>query len=290
MAQISIAKMPAWRGAGLMVAAGFVFAVVNTLVQYVTMVLQASSVSVAFWQYLVAACMFGPWLWVRRSQWAHGLTFEQLIRVALGAIGVQLWVSGLAQVPIWQAIALIMSSPLFVTLGAGVFLGETVGPRRWGAVLIGAMGTMVILAPWSESFTTAAFLPLAAAAFWAGASLMTKRLSSTQSAESLTAYLLLLMVPINGVIGISSGLKLPALNAVAGVVLAGVLVALAQYFVAQAYSMSDAAFLQPFDHLKLVFNVLLGIAAFGFTPPGTLWLGAILIVGALFLLEREPVE
>ena len=56
---------------------------------------------------------------------------------------------------------------------------------------------------------------------------------------------------------------------------------------ARAYSIADAAYLQPFDHLKLPFNVGLGLVAFGYAPPGSLWLGAALIVGASFALLRQ---
>ena len=72
---------------------------------------------------------------------------------------------------------------------------------------------------------------------------------------------------------------------------AGLLTALAQHVLVQAYSMADAAFLQPFDHLKLPFNVVLGFIAFGFLPSGSMWLGTAIILGASFYLlhqERRP--
>lgn len=270
-----------------MVAAGFIFALSNTLVQYATMVQGAPSTGVAFWQYLIAAALFAPWLWGQRGNLLAGLTGGQALRVALGAVGVQFWVAGLAAVPIWQAIALIMTSPLFVTLGAALFLGETVGLRRWAAVVIGAVGGAIILAPWSDAFSWAAVYPVIAAAFWAGASLMTKHLSHTQSAESLTAWLLVLLVPINAAVGLGGGFDVPSQAGWMAVIAAGVAIALAQYLLARAYLRADAAFLQPFDHVKLIFNVGLGILAFGFAPPGRLWLGAALIIGALVLLERD---
>ena len=83
-----------------------------------------------------------------------------ILRVVLAAAGVQLWVSGLSHVPIWQAIALIMTSPFFVTIGARMMLGEAVGAERWGAVLVGFIGGMIILSPWSDSFTWHAVLPV----------------------------------------------------------------------------------------------------------------------------------
>ncbi len=67
--------------------------------------------------------------------------------------------TGLATVPIWQAIALVMTSPFFIIIGARLFLGETVGRDRWLATLTGFIGAMIILQPWSDSFTLAALLP-----------------------------------------------------------------------------------------------------------------------------------
>ena len=71
-------------------------------------------------------------------------------------------------------------------------------------------------------------------------------------------------------------------------IVAGLLTALAQYALARAYSIADAAFLQPFGHVKLPFNVGLGILAFGFVPTGSMWVGSGLIVAAsMWLLAEE---
>lgn len=276
-----------WLGAACLIGAGLAFALVNSATQYATMILGASSTAIAFWQYSIALLLFAPWLWRRRHALRDGLTPGQFLRVAAGAIGVQLWVAGLAHVPIWQAIALIMLSPVFVTLGAALILREPVGPGRWAALLLGGAGGAIILAPWSDAFTPYALLPVAAALFWAIASLLTKSLAASQSAESLTAYLLLLLLPVNALAGLGGGLDLSGGSLIALALGSGALVALAQWLVAAAYARADAAFLQPFDHVKLIFNVGLGLALFGFAPPGSLWLGAGLILAALTLLQNE---
>ncbi|TNE37922.1 MAG: DMT family transporter [Alphaproteobacteria bacterium] len=279
---------PVLVGASLMVLAGLTFALVNTLLQYGTMVLGVSPTRLAFWQYLIAFLFSLPWVLSRgwRSM-RSGQLLSHVIRVALAATGVQLWVLSLAHVPIWQAIALIMLSPFFVIIGANLFLGERASIDRWAAVFVGFAGGMIILAPWSDAFSYYVLLPVMAAAMWAMTSLMTKHLSRTESPEALTVYLLLLLTPINAALamgeGLSPGVGLPAMLLIA----AGLLTALAQYAIAKAYSLADASFLQPFDHLKLPFNVVLGLAAFGFVPPGSMWLGSLLIIGASFLLLHK---
>lgn len=283
LTQTDIRVAPAVNGALLMVAAGALFALVNTALQWVTMGYGLPSASVTFWQYAIALICFLPWLMTR-----PGASFRtarlpgHLIRVALAVGGVQLWTAGLAHVPIWQAIALLMLSPFFVTLGAGLILRESIGAARWLALLAGFAGGMIVLAPWSGAFTLYALFPIAAAALWAGTSLMTKHLSADEPPETLTVWLLILLAPANAALALPFGILPPALPGavIAAVTLAGLMTAGAQYLLARAYARHDAGYLQPFDYLKLPLNIGLGIAVFGFVPPGSLWLGAALIVGA----------
>jgi drug/metabolite transporter (DMT)-like permease len=289
MTRLLLNTSPAIAGATLMILAGFLFAVVNTIVQYGTMVLGLPPTTVAFWQYLIAMGFSVPWL--ISSGFKALRTTKPLIhilRVLFAAAGVQFWVMSLANVPIWQAIALIMLSPFFVTFGASLFLNEAVGVRRWSAVIVGFIGGMIILAPWSDAFSLYALLCVLAAAMWAVSSLLTKHLTKTETPESITVYLLLLLTPINAILASQSGLGLEWGLSGLLLVTAGLFTALAQYALTKAYSLADATYLQPFDHLKLPLNVALGFVVFGFAPPGSLWLGSALIVAASFyMLQRE---
>ncbi|MEX3007896.1 DMT family transporter [Hoeflea sp. TYP-13] len=288
-----ISGNPALEAAFYMVAAGAAFALVNVSIQAVTMRYGMQSTSAAFWQYLIAMLCGVPWI-VRTglgvlktaNPGAH------IVRVVLAAIGVQFWVAGLAAVPIWQAIALIMTSPFFVTLGAGLLLGERVGPARWMATLAGFAGGMIILAPWSDAFSTATLLPVAAAVFWAATSLMTKRLTEDESSKTITLYMLLLLTPINaGLAASSGGFAVPGSMAIGLIIAAGLLTIIAQFLIVRAYAKADAAYVQPFDHLKLPLNVVAGWVVFGFVPTGNLWLGSLLIVSAsIFIAHRESRE
>lgn len=276
------------KAAGLMVLAGACFALVNTALQGATMKLGASAPAVTFWQYLVALGFYLPWVFRHRAAaMKTGQVWLHVLRVALAAGGVQLWTLGLAYVPIWQAIALILLSPFFVTLGAGLVLREQVSVHRWGAVVLGIIGGAIILEPWSDRFQLSALLPVGAAALWAASSVVTKFLTHKDSAETVTIYLLILLSPINAALALGTGFALPP-QAIWLVVGAGLLTALAQHVLVRAYSLADAAFLQPFDHVKLVFNVLLGFVVFGFLPTGSMWLGtAIILAASFYLLEQE---
>ncbi|MFQ1700755.1 DMT family transporter [Loktanella agnita] len=286
MIQMNITTRGAIAGPFYFVIAGALFAGANTAVQGAGMLYGVPSPTIAFWQYTLACVAALPLVW--RAPWRTDRPWMHLLRVVLGAIGVQLWVAGLVVVPIWQAVALILTSPLFVTLGAGLLLGERLTVSRMLAVLLGALGGVLILAPWEEAFSWAALLPVAAAAFWAGASLATKRLTDTEDAGTLTLALLLLLVPVNGVAALGAGFAV-APAALWLVALSGLLVAGAQYLLARAYVVADAAYLQPFDHLKLPLNVGLGLVFFGFAPPGLMWLGAGVIIAASAWVMREEV-
>lgn len=259
-----------------MVAAGAAFAVANTVVQAATMGRDAPPEVVVFWQYLVALVLCLLTMDVRRAmqvgQWPW-----HVLRVGLGAVGVQFWVHGLAIVPIWQAIALILLSPFFVTFGAGLFLGERVTWARWLAVVAGMVGGFLVLAPWSEAFTAASLYPVLAALFWAASSLVTKWLALTEDAATLTLWLLGLLLPVN--LGLAVGAPLMSVP-LELVLLAGLATAVAQFALASAYRRADAAYLQPFDHLKLPLNIGLGFAVFGFAPEGWIWGGVTLIFAA----------
>lgn len=101
-------------GAVWMMVAGLCFAAVNSLSQYVSFTLGLPSTQVAFHQYLIALVCLLPWLvrhGLRQSLMTNQLRLH-LLRVALAVTGIQFWLWALAvPVPIWQGIALLMSSP-----------------------------------------------------------------------------------------------------------------------------------------------------------------------------------
>lgn len=179
-----------------------------------------------------------------------------------------------------------MTSPFFIVAGAALLLGERVTLARLAAVLVGFAGAMIIIAPWSENFSVHALMPVAAAALWAGTSLVTKRLTQFEPTSGITIYLLLLLTPVNLTVWASSGLTMPPSGAWTALLVAGALTALAQYLLTWAYASADATYLQPFDDLKLPLNILLGRLVFAAAPTPAFWPGAALIVVASLILMR----
>lgn len=277
------------QGASWMLTAGLAFAIVNSLAQVASIKFGLPSTTVALVQYAIALVVILPYLrtlGIRQSLRTNRLGMH-LLRVFLSVIGIQLWLWALAYpVPIWQGIALLMTSPLFATIGSGLFLKEKVGAARWGATLTGFIGAMIILEPWGDTFNWATLLPVGAAFFWACYSLMVKRLSSDDSPSTMVVYLLVLITPFNIL------LALPDFNMPSGstiwlvLIAAGAMTALAQWAIVKAYAVADASFVQPFDHAKLPLNVLAGWMVFGWVPPGRLWLGAFIIIASVAFITH----
>ena len=272
-----------------MLTAGLAFAIINSLTQIASIHFGLASTTVAVIQYAIAFFAILPYLQtlgIRRALQTNNLKMH-IARVFLSVIGIQLWIWALAYpVPIWQGIALLMTSPLFATVGSGLFLKENVGKARWGATLAGFAGAMIILEPWADDFSWATLLPVGAAFFWACYSLMVKKLSSDDSPSTMVVYLLLLITPFNVLLAAPEWQMPSGFNIWAILVVIGVLTALAQWAIVKAYSVADASFVQPFDHAKLPLNVLAGWIVFSWVPPGRLWLGAAIIIASVAFITH----
>ncbi|HBC3595956.1 DMT family transporter [Vibrio parahaemolyticus] len=272
-----------------MLTAGLAFAIVNSFAQIASIHFGVSSTTFALFQYAIALFVILPYLrtlGIRCSLRTQHLGWHAF-RIFLSVIGIQLWLWALAYpVPIWQGIALLMTSPLFATVGSGLILKEKVGTARWLATLTGFIGAMIILEPWSDSFTWATLLPVGAAFFWAAYSLMVKKMSVNDPPSTMVVYLLLLITPFNIVLAIPS-FTMPSDWTIWLILLfSGALTALAQWAIVKAYAVADASFVQPFDHAKLPLNVLAGWMVFGWVPPGRLWLGAAIIVASIAFITH----
>lgn len=285
-------------GAIYMILAGVAFAGVNALTPHIAQTFQLSSSWIAFYQYLIALVCMAPWLFKNGAKTLFKTDFfwRHFWRVMMAVIGVHFWVRALAiPIPIGQGLALLMVSPLFATLGAVFFLKENVNFKRSIALLTGFIGALIILNPWGEQFSYVMFFPLLAAFFWACHSIMLKNLSDKDSTITMVLYLYILITPFNLLLALSNNLttfsnlkwQFLTMDSLGLFVLLGVLTALAQYFIAKAYSVADAVYVQPFDYFKLPLNLLLGFIFFGWGIDIYFIIGAGLIVLASVFISRN---
>ena len=280
------------KGAAYMVLAGICFATVNAITYVITSNPEWGGLgfkpqSDTFWQYAVALVFSMPFV---LRQGISGLKTKRpvlhIVRVILSALGVQAFVMSLsAGTPIWQVIALVMTAPIFVLIGARLFLGETVTPPRWIAAGIGLLGATIVSGIWTTGLGAGMVYPVAAALLWGASSLLTKVLTRTESAPTVTLWLLVLLTPINFGLTVNAGFEWPTMQILGWLVVGGLIMMAAQYLLTWSYAAADAAFVQPFDDLKLISNILIYGLFFGYWPEGNIWAGvAMILAGSLYLL------
>lgn len=204
---------------------------------------------------------------------AHPMLHGQ--QLLLSVLGVQAFASGMAP---WHVVALVMTSPFFVLIGAALFLREPVAPNRWLTASLGFAGAMILLRPWQGAITTGTLYPLVAAICWGGAVLITKRLTRAEGQTSITLWLLMLLTPINGLFSLQAGFELPTGPVLWRLIPGGAIMYGAQHFLTLADAAADAGFVQPFDDLKLFSNIAVSWLALNFAPAGPYWLGMPLIL------------
>jgi S-adenosylmethionine uptake transporter len=306
MSQISSTTNTAATGAAFMLVAALAFAGTNVLQSILPTPVEyggfgMNSTGMAFWQYVIAAVLSLPLIMrigVDKLRTSHPIAHE--VRAFVSALGVHVFVFGFASgVPIWQMVTLLATGPLFIILGTTLFLGERASAARIGAALVAFVGAVIVSGVGAEGLTVLALIPVAAAALWATTDVLTRYLAlKGESPETLTISLLALVTPnhllimliVWGLGVVAPGLlpvgladnvfALPAGNALWLLALLGALTAVAQYLLAFAYKVADAAYLQPFGDLKVPLSGLLGWIALGQLPSVWFWPGAALIVAA----------
>lgn len=207
-----------------------------------------------------------------------------LLRAALEALVVVLYLAGVALLPLAVANALIYSSPVVSTALAALVLRERVGVARWLALGLGLGGVVVLSDPFAGSLGPAALLPIAGAIVLALADLVNRRLDPQIASGSV-------LVTTTGAIALAGALLSLADHAPVGRG-AWLLLPLAAVFLASGYACliaglrrGELSFTTPFRYLAIPIAIALGWAVWGETPDLRTWAGAALIsAGGLLLV------
>jgi drug/metabolite transporter (DMT)-like permease len=214
----------------------------------------------------------------------------QMLRGVLGLVSLVSFVVALREVPLADAAALGFSGSLMLTALSAVILREPVSIRRWGAILVGFAGVLVIVQPGSTAFQWSSLLVLLSALCYALMMIATRWLTRSVGNLSIVFYHSL----VAAVVGLAAlpfvwvdpgplDLALLVATGLAGIV--------GHIVVAQAYRLAPVATLAPFDYSALLWATLAGIAIWGESPGSMVWLGAAILVAAgLYIIygERKP--
>ena len=269
-----------------MLGSGLFFSSLNAAIRYLTASLHPFEI--AFFRNLFGLAFMLPWLF--RSGMA-GLKTGRLKlyvwRTAIGLSSMLLSFSALALLPLSLAVALSFTAPLFVTMGAALFLGETVRIRRWTATLLGFAGILVIVRPGAAPLNIGMLLMIASAALNAATTLIVKRLSGTESANAIVTYMVLLMTPMSlaPALFVWQAPPVSLWLLLVGLGLAGTLGHLCYV---RALRLAEASAVLPFDYGRMIFSALIGYYAFSEIPDRWTWIGSAIIAGsAIYIARRE---
>jgi len=279
-----------FRGIALILASTVFLGASDVTAKYLSATLP--SIEIAWIRFLVFALIMSPAmvpgspLYALRSQ-RPGL--QAMRGVAL--LGSSLFfISGLRFLPIAEASATGFVAPLFVTALSIVFLGETVGVRRWLATAVGLIGVLIILRPGTGAFHPAAFFPIVSALAWACTLIMTRMMSGRDHAITTMTY-----SSIVGVCILSALVPFVWVAPSWHDILFGIFIGLAstagQWIVVLAFRYADASVLAPFSYTQLLWVSILGFVIFGEMPDIWTVTGAVFIVGSgLYTAHRERVR
>ena len=210
-----------------------------------------------------------------------------VIRCAIGTASMLASFWAIAHLPLAQAIALSYSSPLFVTIGAVIFLGEIVRMRRWSAVIAGFLGVLVIVRPGTDGFTAASLVAVFSAAMTGIVTISIKHLSRRDAVNTIVVLTTWLWVPLSLPAALMFWQTPPA-HVWPWLIAAGVLGTGGQYFWTHALRIADASSLAPFSYLQLLIVAALAWLLFGENVDRYTALGTAIVIGSgLYIMRRE---
>lgn len=183
------------RGAGLMTLAMLCFAIEDMMIKFLADALPVGQILTML--SIGGASLIAATLLVKRQTLFPGdiLTRPVIIRNVGEIIGTVGFVSALVLIPLSTLAAILQTTPLLVTLGAALFLGATVGWRRWLAILIGLVGVLIIIRPTSEGFDWLVMLAVLGVVGLAIRDLATRASTPNMSALQLSLVAMMLIIP-----------------------------------------------------------------------------------------------
>ncbi len=276
---------PALAALALMLLSSLFLATMHGMVRFVSAGLHPFEI--AFFRNVFGFCVLVPWLMRIGSRvFATRRLPLHVTRGFLNAGSMLLWFLGLSLIPLAEATALSLASPLFVTVGAIAFLGEPVRGHRWLGLGLGIAGMLVILRPGFEEIGFGAIAVILSAVLVTASKLMAKTLTRTESPTTIVAYLTLLMIPVTAVPAVMvwqtpTGVEFLMLLGIGGLGSCGHLC------LVNAYRLADVGLVEPLVFFRLVWASLFGFLVFVEFPDLWVWIGGALIVAATTHLARS---
>ena len=233
-----------------------------------------------------------------QGQLATGFRAKQPLghiwRGLMGTMAMGLGFAGLAYLPLPEVTAISYASPLMVVILAAMFLGEQVRLFRLGAVAIGLVGVLIVLAPRLSIGVSAgsreafgAMVVLGSAMFAALAQVFVRKLVLIESTTAIVFYFSMTATLLS-LATIPFGWVWPTRFEVGLLVSCGILGGIGQILLTSCYREADASLVAPFDYASMIFSLAIGFFIFGEVPTMTMLTGAALVVFAgILIIWRE---
>jgi drug/metabolite transporter (DMT)-like permease len=208
-------------------------------------------------------------------------------RSLCGVVSLACFIYAFGHMPLADAVAIGFSAPLFITALSVPLLGESVGIRRWSAVLVGFVGVIVMVRPGGGVFDVAAVVALVATMLYALAMIFIRSLGRSESTGAIAFYYTLLST-LAGAAFLPFQWVAPTPVDALLLVAIGLVGGCGQLLITSAFRNAPAAVIAPFDYISMLYVSLIGYAVWGDVPDRFLLAGAaIVIASGLYILNRE---
>jgi drug/metabolite transporter (DMT)-like permease len=280
----------------LEIASALVFAVMSTLVRWVSADVPVGEV-VFFRSAFAIIPVVLIFAWRRELMTAvrTGRPFGHVTRGLLGVIGMFLSFAALARLPLAEVTAIGFAAPLITVALAALILHERVRVYRWSAVAVGFVGVIVMLAPHldagrvagSPAQTLGALLALTNAFTSAGSTIQTRRLTGSETNSAIVFYFSVICA-VGGLMSLPFGWVAPSAPQLLALVVIGFLGGVGHLLMTESFRLAPASLVAPFDYTSILWAFLLGYLVFGEVPASLVFVGAGIVSAAgLFVIWRE---
>ena len=210
-----------------------------------------------------------------------------LMRGFFGAIGMLAGFTCLTLIPLAQATAISFSKPIFITIGAAIFLGEIIKARRIAAIIIGIIGMLVIVQPGVNSLSFGIMLAIIAALAHSVNALIVKKLTLTDSPQAIVTWMVIILIPITFIPAVTVW-QWPSFETwlyLWGIAIVGTL---AHFSWTKSYTMAEITSLESIEFIKLPIMALFGWMIFSEIPGTWTWIGgSIIFLSTIYISRRE---
>jgi drug/metabolite transporter (DMT)-like permease len=271
-----------------MILTGLLFAAVTGVVRYLGSDMPA--IEGAFIRYAIGTLMIVPLI---MRNWHGGPSRKTLgLFVFRGVVhggAVMLWFYAMARIPIAEVTAIGYVAPIFVTIGAALFLGERLHLRRIGGVIAGFIGALVIIRPGFQDVNLGQMAQLLAAPLFATSFIMAKKLTREESPTMIVAMLsvfcTLALLP-----GAVIQWRPPTGEEVAWLTLTALLATAGHFTLTKAFAAAPITVTQPLTFLQLIWAALIGVFLFAEPIDPFVIVGGIIVVTAVTYISHREIQ